>query len=199
MYIFLIQSQTQKTLSQLHFLCFKWKLNSKRCRFKTHNHLLPDGTGDGACVGAGGIDEDGTGGIADGDGEYSEGDGGNSEGEGGYIEGDGGYSEGEGGYIEGDGGIDDGDGDSLHSTGSVPEAKQYCLSGSSNLYKRDIPWICWYKDQIVNKPDIDAVLETPIPRCHPSIFIPKDIIHTSNILLKTTRFNCSTSSMAKSS
>ena len=53
------------------------------------------------------------------------------------MEGDGGYSEGEGGYIEGDGGIDDGDGDSLHSTGSVPEAKQYCLSGSSNLHKRD--------------------------------------------------------------
>ena len=40
-------------------------------------------------------------------------------------------SDGDGGIGDGDGGIDDGD--SLHSTGSNPDAKQYCLVGSSSL------------------------------------------------------------------
>ena len=55
-----------------------------------------------------------------------------------------GISEGEGGNSVGEGGIEDVD--SLHSTGSIPEAKQYCFVGSSNLRKRDNQWNCWLMD-----------------------------------------------------
>ena len=119
--IFSLYNHRHRKHCHNYIFCVLGENSTQKDAYKKHTILLPAGTGDGACVGAGGIDEDGTGGIVEGEGEYSEGVGGNSDGD--------------GGYIEGEGGMDDGDGDSLHSTGSVPEAKQYCLFGSSNLHK----------------------------------------------------------------